>query len=139
MRWYAHSMRAAPDPETSRRADRPSSEGSRCVPPKFIAILEDHPARAAAMRLALARFYPQFNVIIYRDAPEMIRWLDRIIGQAALISLDHDLLPCDPPDEQGRRPWPGTGREVVDHLATSYPCVCPVIVHTSNAEAAPGM
>jgi hypothetical protein len=109
------------------------------VPLKFIAILEDNAARAATMRLALARSYAQFNVIIFRDAADMIRWLDRIIGQTVLISLDHDLLSCDPPDAQGRRPWPGTGREVADHLVDSYPCVCPVIVHTSNAQAAPGM
>ena len=56
----------------------------------------------------------------------------------SLISLDHDLLPCDPPQASGRRPDPGTGRDVVDHLA-GIPCVCPVIVHTSNEHAAPGM
>ena len=28
---------------------------------------------------------------------------------------------------------------MVDHLVASYPCVCPVIVHTANAQAAPGM
>jgi hypothetical protein len=55
-----------------------------------------------------------------------------------LISLDHDL--AWPVDKGGISAggYPGTGREVVEHLAR-FPCLCPVIVHTSNAEARPGM
>jgi hypothetical protein len=102
------------------------------VPPKFVAILEDHPARAAAMRRALADVLPQFNTIIFDHAGEMRRWLSAgNFLHVVLISLDHDLIA--PPGQDA-----GCGRDVADYLA-ERPCVCPVIVHTSNVHAAPGM
>ena len=53
-----------------------------------------------------------------------------------LVSLDHDL-----PLRQTRGGVvvdAGTGRMVADHLA-GLPPTCPVIVHTSNENFAPGM
>ena len=54
----------------------------------------------------------------------------------ALICLDHDLganliVNGDYQD-------PGTGRDVADYLSGEEAC-CPVLIHSSNAMAAPGM
>ena len=62
----------------------------------------------------------------------MIRWLNAHLGEAALISLDHDLEP----ERAGEDP--GTGRDVVAFLA-GRSAVCAVIVHTSIGTAASGM
>jgi hypothetical protein len=101
------------------------------VDPRFVAILEDHPERAARMRRVLAEILPAFNVIIFESAASMIRWLEDSMRYTVLICLDHDLIAHDGRD-------PGTGRLVVNYLATLQ-CTCPVIVHTSNLQAAPGM
>jgi hypothetical protein len=109
------------------------------VRPKYVAILEDHRDRAAAMRRLLARELPHLNVVIFDASAEMIEWLERSLPDTVLVSLDHDLLPRRPPgggDDSMK--VVGTGREVADFLAT-YPCVCPVIVHSSNSHAVPGM
>jgi len=65
----------------------------------------------------------------------MITWLGDHIGDVALMSLDHD-LPIR--RDAGRSIDCGTGREVADFLA-SMPPTCPVIVHSSNNQCAPGM
>jgi hypothetical protein len=67
------------------------------------------------------------------DAPSMIVELDRHLREAVLISLDHDLYrQCE------EDPEPGSGRDVAEHLSTRNP-VCPVIVHSTNSDAAWGM
>ena len=83
------------------------------------------------MRRVLADLLPAFNVIIFDAAGPMIRWLERSLSHTVLISLDHDLVTHDGTE-------PGDGRLVANYLAT-FQCVCPVIVHTSNLQAAPGM
>lgn len=83
------------------------------------------------MRRALAELLPQFNTVIFDHAGEMLKWLEGNLPYVVLISLDHDLIA--PPGHEF-----GTGRDVADELA-KWPCVCPVIVHTSNIQAAPGM
>jgi hypothetical protein len=105
---------------------------------RYIAILEDHEGRATAMRLVAARVLPEINFVAFDCASDMLGWLDRILPHTVLISLDHDLLPQGPRDARGRLRDPGTGRDVANYLA-GFPCVCPVIVHTSNVHAAPGM
>lgn len=50
-----------------------------------------------------------------------------------LLVLDHDLYKDSPTD-----PDPGTGRMVADLLSRRNP-VCPVIVHSTNTDAAWGM
>lgn len=63
----------------------------------------------------------------------MIAELDLLLGEAQLISLDHDLYKDSPSD-----PDPGSGRLIADLLAKRVP-VCPVIVHSTNTDAAWGM
>jgi hypothetical protein len=69
----------------------------------------------------------------WTSAPPMIAELPAIVGSARLISLDHDLYRLKPED-----PDPGTGRHVADALAAMAP-VCPVLIHSTNTDAAWGM
>ena len=101
-----------------------------------VAILEDNPARVQVMRAVLQEVLPEFEFRFYPNAPEMLAWLDEALGRVVFISLDHDLDSVVPREEQAFDP--GCGRDVADYLAARPP-VCPVIVHTSNNEAAPGM
>ena len=66
----------------------------------------------------------------------MNAWLQANLSEVALLCLDHDLGPTRLRD--GVRFDPGVGRDVVDALVAHRPA-CPVIVHTSNYHAAPGM
>ena len=94
-----------------------------------IAILDDDHQRVAAMRNFLARFLPQCKPVAFDNAPDLIQWLQNHLRSTVLISLDHDLGPS--------RTF-GTGQEVVTYLTTQRPA-CPVIVHSANYLAAPGM
>lgn len=67
------------------------------------------------------------------NAPSMIAELDQHLREAMLISLDHDLYRQSEED-----PDPGSGRDVAEHLS-AYDPVCPVIVHSTNTDAAWGM
>ena len=64
------------------------------------------------------------------DAPSMIAELDQHLGKTMLISLDHDLYRQSEDD-----PDPGSGRDVAESLSVRTP-VCPVIVHSTNSDAA---
>jgi CheY-like chemotaxis protein len=99
-------------------------------------ILEDDPARASAMTAALRELLPTGQSIFFEDAGAMLAWLAEHLGEADLISLDHD-LPIRR-DEDNRLIDCGTGRQVADYLA-ALPPPCPVIVHSSNAACAAGM
>lgn len=107
---------------------------------RFIVILEDHAGRTAAMRRALAHRAAEWNVVIFPSAGETCRFLDQYLPQTSLISLDHDLLwpSLTEGGDFSQGADPGTGRDVADYL-TRFPCVCPVIVHSSNEQAAQGM
>jgi hypothetical protein len=101
-----------------------------------IAILDDEPDRVAAMLPCLAKTCPRHETAIFDNAPAMIEWLAVHCGEAILICLDHDLGPNR--TDNGATLDPGTGRDAVDFLSTKMPS-CPVIVHTTNYLAAPGM
>ena len=103
-----------------------------------VAILEDHPDRVTAMQAVLAEVLPGVECHFFPGAPEMLAWLrdEGGLARAVLISLDHDLDSVVPVHLQHRDP--GCGRDVADWLA-SQPAVCPVVVHTTNEQAAPGM
>jgi len=101
-----------------------------------IAILDDDPARIAGMRAALAALGEEPEPATFGNAPGMIAWLGAHVNECRVISLDHDLGPSR--EIAGEFLDPGTGRDVVDFLAGHAP-VCPVIVHTSNSLARPGM
>jgi CheY-like chemotaxis protein len=100
-----------------------------------IAILEDDPARVSLMRACLNELIPKSPVMIFEDASVMIEWLAEHQAEVVLISLDHD-LPVR--RVEGQVIDCGTGREVVDFLATLEP-TCPVIVHSSNVVCGDGM
>jgi hypothetical protein len=102
----------------------------------FIAILEDEVRREEAMRAILAEMNVPYQIQFFDNAPDMIEWLGSHLPEVKLICLDHDLGPNRRCAEQVFDP--GTGRDVVDFLIQHLP-VCPVIVHTSNGYAAPGM
>lgn len=64
------------------------------------------------------------ELIDWADARAMIAEMGQYLQTAALISLDHDLVPIHDIE-------PGDGLDVAKHLA-SLPRTCPVIIHTSN-------
>jgi len=99
-----------------------------------ITILEDDPERTNAFRDALAPW--AFDLVIIDNAPDMIEWLHAALSRTTLICLDHDLGPSRLRDES--RFEPGSGRDVADWLA-ARPARCPVLVHSANGLAVPGM
>jgi hypothetical protein len=101
-----------------------------------IAILEDNKDRAAVMRDRLADRFRQYEVRVFDESATMIRFLGEYLADTVVISLDHDLEMIPGPD--GHCTDPGTGREVADFLAGRKPA-CPVILHTTNSDAAAGM
>lgn len=102
----------------------------------MIAILEDDERRYSAMQELLTTEFPGQQFIHFDNSPDMITWLDKHLPKARLLCLDHDLGPNR--ERDGAVFDPGTGRDVVDFLAQQAP-VCPVLIHTSNYRAAPGM
>jgi hypothetical protein len=101
-----------------------------------ILILEDDSDRTRAFQECLLECFPPKEVIVFDNAPDTIDWLQDHLEEALLICLDHDLGPNRVRD--GDVFDPGTGRDVADYLATRKPC-CPVVIHTTNSLAAPGM
>ena len=102
----------------------------------FIAVLEDDERRQNAMREILSRF-AAFEVVMFDNAPQMIEWLPNHLTQIKLLCLDHDLGP-NRRTASGDVFDPGIGRDVADFLAECVP-VCPIVIHTTNYIAAPGM
>jgi hypothetical protein len=103
---------------------------------RCVTILEDTAARVVEMRKVLDVLLPSVAVITFDNAPDGIEWLSKGLADAALICLDHDLGPTR--ERDGVRLDPGIGQDVVDVMAM-YPPACPVIVHSSNSLAVPGM
>jgi hypothetical protein len=102
----------------------------------IIAILEDEQRRTEAMRAALRTRLPRAEAVFFDNATDMIAWFKDHLGAVRLICLDHDLGPTS---RRGEVIFdPGTGRDVADFLAGRRPC-CPVLVHSSNVEAARAM
>jgi CheY-like chemotaxis protein len=101
-----------------------------------IAILDDEPDRIEAMLAVLSKRRPEQQVVAFDNAPDMIAWLQDHVQSCILICLDHDLGACTV--REGIEFDPGTGRDVADCLAAEK-TVCPIIIHTTNNEARPGM
>ncbi len=103
---------------------------------KTIVILEDNAARRAAMRACIADRFYTFETRFFDESAEMIAYLETDLERAVVISLDNDLDmkigPAGCPVDAGE------GRHVAEFLATRSP-VCPVIIHTSNTNAAVAM
>jgi hypothetical protein len=83
------------------------------------------------MQAAIGSITPRLSVRVWSSAHAMITDLPSSLMIARLISLDHDLLSPDGSDV-------GDGLNVARWLATRAP-VCPVIVHSSNADRATQM
>jgi len=96
-------------------------------------VLEDNPSRTAAFQSAAKLRRPPGELRIWRIAAQMIQELPELLSRATLLSLDHDLYKQNESD-----PDPGCGRDVANYLARQKP-LCPVIVHSTNTDAAWGM
>lgn len=103
---------------------------------EIVAILEDNPERIRELTACLRDEFPDLKTVVFDNAPDMIDWLAEHPDELRLVCLDHDLGPNRLRD--GREFDPGTGRDVADYLA-GCPRVCPVLIHTTNSLAAPGM
>lgn len=104
--------------------------------PHKIAILEHNPNRRQIMRSCLAGRFHMYEAHFFDEACALIEFLKSHLDECLVIALDHDLELKSDPD--GRCIDCGTGRDVVDYLATRKPA-CPIIIHTSNSDAAVGM
>lgn len=100
---------------------------------KHILILEDNEERAVAFEKTVAAMGDDFVAKLWRDAHSMLKECEQFFPSAALISLDHDLNPMP-----GVTTDPGTGVDVAKILAECRP-VCPVIIHSTNADRAYSM
>ena len=100
---------------------------------KTILLLEDNDDRIAGFQKAVAKLGGDFELKIWREAPSMIAECEAFFPSTALISLDHDLNP-----QPGATTDPGTGLDVAKFLAVCRP-VCPVIIHSTNADRAYSM
>ncbi len=96
-------------------------------------ILEDNAGRVDNFIRAVSSCQSLIDIRTWRIAEHMIRDLPELLPAAKLISLDHDLYRLEDSD-----PDPGTGRQVADYLSGLTP-LCPVIIHSTNTNAAWGM
>ena len=99
----------------------------------LLLILDDDNERLIHFKQISGQLAKNISVVTWMDAPTMLAEVDGYLAKTKLISLDHDLYKQKPSD-----PETGCGRDVADYLATCSP-VCPVIIHSSNIDAAWGM
>jgi ADP-ribosylglycohydrolase len=95
-----------------------------------ILILEDNEERIAHLQKAISQLGGDYEAKFWRDAHSMCAECEAFFPTAALISLDHDLNPA--PETATDL---GTGLDVAKFLAENRP-VCPVIIHSTNADRA---
>jgi hypothetical protein len=87
--------------------------------PRLLLVLDDDRTRLGGFEEIASRLGDDWIVKGWRDAPTMLAEIDQYLDGAGLISL-------------------GSGRVVADYLCKRKPA-CPVIVHTTNTDAAWGM
>ncbi len=97
---------------------------------KTLLMLEDNAERNIMFHAAVQELGDGWQLRIWPDAPTMMAECEEFFADTHLISLDHDLNP-----QPGVTANPGTGLEVAKFLAGHLP-VCPVIIHSSNSDAA---
>ena len=85
------------------------------MPQGTILILEDDEDRIQGFRSAVAALDREARVRVWRDAPAMVAECATCLGNACLISLDHDLAAV--PGE----PDPGTALDVAEFLSRHPP------------------
>jgi hypothetical protein len=98
----------------------PTTESNVTAP--IVLMLEDDDERLERFEAVAAKL--GVELVSWPDARAMIAEMGRYLPTAALISLDHDLMPIHDIE-------PGDGLDVAKHLA-ALPPTCPVIIHTSN-------
>lgn len=101
-----------------------------------IAILDDESDRIDAMVPVIRQLFPGIAVVTFDNAPDMTSWFSGNLDSCVLICLDHDL--GSNRLREGVLFDPGIGRDVADYLATQKPA-CPIVIHTTNTQARPGM
>jgi hypothetical protein len=101
-----------------------------------IVVLEDNADRVAIMRACIADRFSTFEPQFFDDASDTIHYLESHLSDTLVVALDNDLEMKTGLD--GRCVDAGEGRQVADFLATKQP-VCPVIIHTTNSDAAVAM
>jgi hypothetical protein len=101
-----------------------------------IVVLEDNADRVAVMRACIADRFSTFETRFFDDARDTIRYLDSHLSETLVVALDNDLEIKTGPD--GRCVDAGEGRQVAEFLATKQPS-CPIIIHTTNSNAAVAM
>ena len=101
--------------------------------PRLLLILDDDRNRLRGFDEIVPRLGSGWALRAWRNAPAMMAEIDALLAEAKLITLDHDLYKDSPSD-----PDPGSGRTIADLLSKREP-VCPVIVHSTNTDAAWGM
>src|SRR5687767_4871495 len=97
---------------------------------KTLLLLEDNDDRIAQFRSVVQEMRSDWHLEVWTDAPAMLSACEQHFAQVRLISLDHDLNP-----QPGSILDPGTGRDIARLLASHLP-ICPVIIHSTNADAA---
>jgi len=100
---------------------------------RLLLVLDDDRARLHGFEQIARRLGSEWQIKTWRDARAMAAELHRHLDAARLISLDHDLYSDSLSD-----PDPGSGRVIADYLAARK-ASCPVIVHSTNTDAAWGM
>lgn len=105
---------------------------SRLNRAKTIVVLEDNSKRLELMRLHIDELFPDWSSVFFDTAPDAIAWLSDNLAKCDLISLDYNLGTSWTRKEKFFDP--GTGKDVVDYLATQSP-QCPIIFHTSRRQA----
>lgn len=105
-------------------------------PPNTIAILDDEPDRLEEMLRVLPVRLTNYDIVTFKNAPDINAWFKNNLHQCALICLDHDLGPLQ--NRDGQKFDPGIGQDVADFLGTCKP-VCDIVIHTTNLIARPGM
>jgi hypothetical protein len=103
------------------------------VTKKLLLVLDDDRERLRGFEEIVARLGHEWQLKTWRNAPGMLAEIDAHFTGTRLISLDHDLYK----DADGD-PDPGNGRVIADFLSRRAPA-CPVIVHSTNTDAAWGM
>ena len=102
----------------------------------IIAVLEDNAARRDSMRQCLADKFFTYEAKFFASPQPMVEYLRGHLNEAICISLDHDMELIEALD--GGLLDPGTGEEVAEFRATRPP-QCPVIIHSTNSNAAERM
>ncbi len=93
----------------------------------WILILEDNQERRDGFIEVLKELAHGSEIIFWNNARVMIRELPAHLGNARLISLDHDLNEVPASEDAA------DGLLVAEFLARQTP-VCPLVVHSSNYE-----